>query len=594
MKTLAFVFALAIPLGAAEQWLRIATPHFELYTNSGEKKGKDAILHFEQVRSFFQEFSALKGRPETPARIIAFRSEKEFKPYRINEFATAYYMGGRNRDYIVMQEISAEQYPVAIHEYAHLVIRHSGASLPIWLNEGLADLFSTLRPVGNKAVIGELIPGRVRTLQIEKWIPLGVLTAVDRNSPLYNEKNKAGMFYAESWALTHMLRLAPEYDSGFRRFFTLIASGKEAAEAFQTIYGKPMTEVEKDLRTYFQRRNLYAGAIDVKLEKSAENPEISTLKNLSADLVLANLFAAIHKPDQAREIYDRLAKEHPENAEIEEAYGYLAWESREEDKARTHFSRALAAGTNNPQMCYQYALMEGDQSAAAVSALERALVLKPDFTEARLQLGIVLMQQRNYAGSRAHLLQIAKVEGDQAFRLFWVLARADLELHLASDARKNAELAKKWAKGPHEVRLADELLEYLKGSGPLPEPERAGNDSRPDAAPRMERRPASDSAERPLDRGTTVITREKLERAAGKVTHLECLGANARLHLATEQGTLLLDVPDPGSIILKRSSGTGPLEFNCGPQKPFPVEVEYLPKADTQSGTAGILRVVQF
>ena len=34
--------------------------------------------------------------------------------------------------------------------------------------------------------------------------------AVDRDSPLYNERDKAGVFYAESWALLHYLLLGRE------------------------------------------------------------------------------------------------------------------------------------------------------------------------------------------------------------------------------------------------------------------------------------------------------------------------------------------------------------------------------------------------
>ena len=113
-------------LGAPERWIKLETPHFELYTTAGEKKGREAILYFEQVRSFFLQASPAKHAPEFPVRIVAFRSESQYKPYRINESAVAYYAPGRNRDYIVMQDISSEHYPVAIHEYTHLIVKHVG------------------------------------------------------------------------------------------------------------------------------------------------------------------------------------------------------------------------------------------------------------------------------------------------------------------------------------------------------------------------------------------------------------------------------------------------------------------------------------
>ena len=61
----AILFTLThIPLAAADQWVKLATPHFELYTTAGEKKGREAILYFEQVRSFFLEASASKHASE--------------------------------------------------------------------------------------------------------------------------------------------------------------------------------------------------------------------------------------------------------------------------------------------------------------------------------------------------------------------------------------------------------------------------------------------------------------------------------------------------------------------------------------------------
>src|SRR5260221_14419335 len=113
-------FLLAGHVGAAaEQWIKLTTPHFQLYTSAGEKKGREAILYFERVRNFFLLSSPSKKVSEFPVRIVAFRSEKEYKPYRINEFTPAYFAHDENRDYIVMQDIAPEYYPAAIHEYTH-------------------------------------------------------------------------------------------------------------------------------------------------------------------------------------------------------------------------------------------------------------------------------------------------------------------------------------------------------------------------------------------------------------------------------------------------------------------------------------------
>ena len=317
--TAILVTLLPRPLAAADQWVKLATPHFELYTTAGEKKGREAILYFEQVRSFFLEASASKRASEFPVRIVAFRGEKQYQPYRLNEFAIAYFTRDRNRDYIVMQDISSEHYPVAIHEYTHLIIEHTGLKPPPWLNEGLAELYSTLTPVGKKAAVGDIIPGRGRTLLTSKWIPLDALTSADHKSPLYNERDRAGMFYAESWALTHMLFFAPDYRLNFPKFIVAASSGKTMDEACQTVFGKRLTEVEAGLRQYLKGERFYRVVFDIKLEKSADDPDVSEASAFESGMVLADLLAMTNKTNEALSAYQQLAKDNPDKPDVEES-----------------------------------------------------------------------------------------------------------------------------------------------------------------------------------------------------------------------------------------------------------------------------------
>jgi hypothetical protein len=44
----------------------------------------------------------------------------------------------------------------------------------------------------------------------QHWLDWNTLFAVDRESPYYNELDKMSIFYAQSWALTHMLMLGKD------------------------------------------------------------------------------------------------------------------------------------------------------------------------------------------------------------------------------------------------------------------------------------------------------------------------------------------------------------------------------------------------
>ena len=337
-------FAACLPAATHDPWLKITSANFELYTTAGERAGRDLIRHFEQVRSFFLQAFGSRLSASRPVRIIAFRNEKEYQPYRPNEFATAFFQPGAIHDFIVMSSASSEHYPVAVHEYTHLMIHQSGMELPPWLNEGLAELYSSLEPSGEKILVGQLIPARLHVLRSEPWIPLAALVAVDHSSPFYNEKSRAGMFYAESWALVHMLNLDPAYRPQLK---SLVAALKEndPPAAFAKAYGKQLEEVEAALRTYFNAPTVHAELFDVQLPKSVDAPEIQPAASLPARLALAELLANRRgRSEEARAAYDQLAAEYPDRWEVQEGLAQFAWQQRRSDRRRAAFRPRRGTG----------------------------------------------------------------------------------------------------------------------------------------------------------------------------------------------------------------------------------------------------------
>lgn len=448
---------------AAEQWLKIKSSNFELFTTAGEKKGREAILYFEQVRGLFSKLTKSGTIPTLPVRIVAFRSEKEYAPYRINDSATAYYLSGQDRDYIVMRGIDPELYPVAIHEYTHLIVKHVGLPLPTWLNEGLADVYSTLKPSGKKVMAGEIYPGRYHELQTGTWLDLETLIAVDHKSPLYNERQQSGMFYAESWALTHMLYLSDEYWKKFSQFLSLIKADGSQAAVFQQVYGKSLTQVQADLEQYLRGTRFNAAFFDVTLEKSAEAPEIRPATGLESGMALADLLAGTRKRVAAKAAYESLARANPQDPEIELAMAHLAWMYADHEEMQRHFGRAIELGTTNATVYFDYAMMlqgKGKDSEIA-ELLRKAVELKPDLTEAHYMLGFYASNAGRFGEAVAHLRQVKKLEKDQAFPYFRALSYAFYRLGQMDDARKNAESAAKFATEPKDVELAKEFQAYL-------------------------------------------------------------------------------------------------------------------------------------
>jgi tetratricopeptide (TPR) repeat protein len=593
---------LAIPacLPAANQdpWLKITSTNFELYTTAGDRAGRDLIKHFEQVRSFFTQAFGSRLAAARPARLIVFRNEKEYQPYRPNEFASAFYQPGAEHDFIVMSSASSEHYPVAVHEFTHLMIHQSGMDVPPWLNEGLAELYSSLEPRGKQILVGRVIPGRLHVLRSDKWIPLATLLKVDHNSPYYNERSRAGMFYAESWALVHMLNLDADYRPHLSEMVNALKEGDPEA-AFIKAYGKRIDQVETALREYFNRATVRAELFNLQLPKSVDAPDVESEVTLPAHLVLAEMLNNTQgRTEQARAAYQQLAKDFPDRWEVEKGWGEFAWHQRKLDDAAGHFARAVELGCKDEQSLLLYArvLGYGRRDKEAADVLTNAAKLFPDSNEVNLELGATLVRTGSYGAALGAMVSVKKVTtAEQAYRLYYNMAYAQYRLKDADRARESLEKARTFTKNPAEIASLDRLLQSV--DRPVNVRANAPVDSGDSAPPRLIRRPAPAEESKNED-----VKEVKAEMPAlrswphveGTLEVMEC-GKLARLHVRVGDAVKIFVIPDPTKVDVRSGSGAA-VEMTCGPQHPpraLSLDYQELPAAAAM-GAAGLVRSLEF
>jgi tetratricopeptide (TPR) repeat protein len=397
---------LSVSLAAQTHWIRIRSASFEMYSDAGEKSSQDTLRYFEQVRSFFaQAMGGAPANPALPVRIVAFASKEEFEPYRINEFATSYYKGSSyegtsGRDYIVMSETGAGAFPVIVHEYFHYFANHAHLNLPLWLNEGLAELYSTLKPVGDKIVVGALIPARYQALLRDPWVPLATILRVDRNSPYYNEKAKAGSLYNEGWALTHMLALTPEYRPKFPQLLLAIQNGTPSEQALTQVYGKLLASIEDDLQIYLEGKIFQGEEFAVTLAKPGGDLPVESVSAFDLNLMLADLIDRPGKEEEARKKLENLVREQPQRPEPYVALGSLAVRRGEPDEARKNFEKAFALGSRDPGMLWDLGrLAEQSDAPGSITAFNELLRQQPDRADVRSELAAVQLRVRAQSDS---------------------------------------------------------------------------------------------------------------------------------------------------------------------------------------------------
>jgi tetratricopeptide (TPR) repeat protein len=593
------------------EWLRITSPHFELLTNAGEKQGREAIQHFEEIRDLFARIMGEGALTKLPIRLVGFRNEKDYRPYAPTA-AAAWYIGDEARDYIVMGKLSGEVFPIAVHEYMHLLIRHSRLKMPVWLNEGFAEVYSTVQPFGGKLRIGMVPPGRAAELNYGKLMPIERLLQVRHDSPEYNEKEKKGALYAQAWMLVHMLYLHNDYRPKFAQFVETVSRTEDSVAAFQSVYGLSVEQVSKAFEAYRRASTINVAIFDGKLQKSSEAPVAEPATKLQTGVVLAELKALLRKHDEARAAYTELAQEFPNEAIAQEGLALLEWRMRNTEQALIHFDKAVQLGCKNADFLWTYARVlrrSEPQSPKLQFLLEKLLAIDPANLDARFMLADHLIRLQRWPQVLATLSTVKQVTSEQAEFLFQAQAHAYLKLDMLTQARERATLLEKHGKSDQAKMTAKQMLSYLnqRDEYEAQSKERqsrvAKQANEPKAieqselvesgSPRLARKRAASNADVPLAELPAAFgeeTTENLFSMAGTMKQLDCAGENAVLHVQVGSQVVRFRIDDPKAV---KVEGTHTLDLQCGPQKAQQVLVKYTREGKT-SGTLGNLRGLEF
>lgn len=135
----------------------------------------------------------------------------------------------------------------AFHQFAHSYI---SADLPIWLNEGMAQVFEEGIWTGTEFILGQAPPRRIRQLQADlkdgRLIDFAALTRMTPeqwSANLEADHDVGATQYNQSWAMVYFLLNARDnlgrerYRTRLREMLLLIHKGKGAQEAFTDAFG---------------------------------------------------------------------------------------------------------------------------------------------------------------------------------------------------------------------------------------------------------------------------------------------------------------------------------------------------------------------
>jgi len=148
----------------------------------------------------------------------------------------------------------------AFHQFAHTVV---SPNVPVWLNEGLAQVFEEAVWNGSNFSLEQIPPRRIRQLQddlrkgrIVKFQTLMNLSPMEWAKRLELDHQTGATQYNQAWAMTYFLINARDENDGYRyrqrllRMLELLHDGVDADAAFTQAFGNNIAGFEQRFMEY--------------------------------------------------------------------------------------------------------------------------------------------------------------------------------------------------------------------------------------------------------------------------------------------------------------------------------------------------------
>lgn len=396
---------------ADESWVEVTSPHFSVFTDGGEKRAREVIQRFEEMRIAFGAIFTKVSVNTPPLQIIAFRNAKglrehstlyEGKPVELAGF----FLGnggqgggpgaGNDRQYIAV-DLSRDDWGTVFHEYAHLLINSNFPPSPLWFDEGFAEYCSSLKMDKHDIQIGLLKPGLTMLLLQSRWLKIEDLFSVDHKSSIYNRDDRRSVFYAESWATVHylmarkMLRQASVYIDLVQNQHVPVA------EAIRKSFGMEPAALQREIENYIRTGTMH---FQTKTPPGADEIKFNTRALSAVDVKAALADLDYHSRDyraRSLEQMQDVLKTQPDNFLANFDLGVDALYKRDWSTAEDHLKRAVASDVKDPRAHFYLASLishrtridrKSDDAETILKELSTAIALDPTFAEAYDLLGV--------------------------------------------------------------------------------------------------------------------------------------------------------------------------------------------------------------
>jgi tetratricopeptide (TPR) repeat protein len=534
--------------------MRAASPHFELIAPCRKEQCLEILKLFEWTRLLFERNFQFQPTPRKTL-IYVSRSYRFWQELGPAGRAEGFYADMPSRGHIVLRSLERWQ-TTGLHEFAHLWMRQKMARPIAWIDEGIACYFEGLRAEKQRVLAGLPVRERLMILRRERWLPFERIFGAGHSGSFPREAEIA-LFYSQSWAIIHMMRLSPEFAPRFKDFLSLVAAGADAADALVKTYGISPPQLWLRSKQWIEMGNWPVEMLEAP-ENTELRMEVSPAEDAVVDLVEATL-AAARRTDAARgAAYREMAGKLGGACEANLALGDLAYNLGLLDRAAKHYQAAIACGVPAAEIGRGIELAAAGSRTLTERQLEEIEAVTND-RSLRASVAVSLYHQEDFEGVLRTTQDLGGMRSDALFRASRVRALALLKLGRLGEAEELARRLGQMAADEFERQSARLLLDDIAQQGR-----------------------AAAVAKAPMHE----IYLKQLQRADGIVTRVDCMGSWVRLWVRSADGRQLrLRIADPQEVVTGDGEGE-PIDLHCGPQERRAV-IGYQQEVDEASGTQG-------
>lgn len=253
------------------------------------------VSELETVAAALREVDRHFAAEGEPTRMILFPRSRDAAPYLDllvgNRSAGAFVVSAGGDGTMLIDGARPFADRTVFHELVHNLLANSGTHLPLWLEEGMADFYSTAEVNGNVVRLGR--PGAVTAVIGRSNMPVEDLSAVKPGSELSTDVR----FYAMAWTVVDwMMRLNR---AEFFAFVDDVEQGTAATDAFRKHFHMEVSAMQHSLQTSALRP---PATMTVRLPARPDAPELQPLEHDDVLLELATFLGSFSatRPDAER------------------------------------------------------------------------------------------------------------------------------------------------------------------------------------------------------------------------------------------------------------------------------------------------------